>query len=113
MSKTTSRPVWSSETGDQRKTQPAPGRGPASLPPSQQTVALHRESKGRGGKGVTVLRGLRLSDADRAALAAALKQALGVGGTVKGDLIEIQGQERERIAAVLTQLGYKVKLAGG
>jgi translation initiation factor 1 len=73
---------------------------------------LHRESKGRGGKGVTLLKGLTLTEADLTSLAKLLKQALGVGGTVKEGVIEIQSQEREKIGGVLTKLGYKVKLAG-
>ena len=76
-------------------------------------VYLHRDSKGRGGKGVTVLKGLVLTEADLAALAKTLKQSLGVGGTVKDAAIEIQRQEREKIADLLKKKGYKVKLAGG
>ena len=105
--------VWSSGQGDLRKQL---GQKPAvtqSLPPQQQTVYLHRESKGRGGKGVTLLKGLVLSEIDLTSLAKTLKQALGVGGTVKAGVIEIQSQEREKIAGALTKLGYKVKLAGG
>jgi translation initiation factor 1 len=83
------------------------------LPPQQQTVYLHRESKGRGGKGVTLLKGLVLSEAELSALAKTLKKACGSGGTVKGGVIEIQGENRERIADTLRKLGYKVKLAGG
>ena len=113
MSKTNSRTVWSSETGDQRKDPPRPVRAPQPPPPGPAVIALHRESKGRGGKGVTVLRGLRLSEADLAALAKTLKQALGVGGTVKNGVIEIQSQDREKLAEVLRTLGHKVKLAGG
>ncbi len=84
-----------------------------SLPPQQQTVYLHHDSKGRGGKTVTILKGLALSEADLAALAKTLKQACGAGGSVKDGLIEIQGEKREQIAALLRGLGYKVKIAGG
>ncbi len=106
------RTVWSSEQGDLRK-QPAKPAEKASLPPQQQTVYLHRDAKGRGGKAVTVLKGLVLSEAGLAALAKTLKQACGSGGTVKDGLIEIQGEQREKIAEVLKKLGYKVKIAGG
>jgi len=112
MPKQYSRTVWSSEAGDQRK-EMKPAGGQISLPPGEQVVYLHRDSKGRGGKGVTVLRGLALTEADLAALAKKLKQLLGVGGTVKAAAIELQTQEREKIAAVLTKLGYRVKVAGG
>ncbi|MFZ5857859.1 MAG: translation initiation factor [Chloroflexota bacterium] len=110
-----SRTVWSSEDGDLRKKAitPSPaGRG-ESLPPKQQTAYLHRDSKGRGGKGVTLIKNLVLSEDDLSALAKRIKQACGVGGTVKDGVIEIQGNNRERIAEVLTKLGYKVKMAGG
>ncbi len=112
MPKEYSRTVWSSEAGDQRKEDARPVLQ-KSLPPGEQTVFLHRESKGRGGKGVTLLRGLALNEADLSALAKSLKQSLGVGGTLKEGVIEIQSQEREKIADLLRKRGFKVKLAGG
>jgi translation initiation factor 1 len=108
----TSRIVWSSEQGDQRNKNQKPVTN-QSLPPQQQTVALHRESKGRGGKGVTLLKGLVLSPEDLAALCKNIKQACGTGGTVKDGVIEIQGEQREKIAETLRKAGYKVKIAGG
>jgi translation initiation factor 1 len=112
MASNDSHTVWSSDSGDQRKKE---DRRPIvrSLPPEQQTAYLHRDSKGRGGKGVTLIRNLILSDDDMTALAKKIKQACGAGGTVKEGVIEIQGENCERIADVLTKLGYKVKLAGG
>ena len=107
-----SRTVWSSEDGDLRKQEQAKPSG-ESLPPKQQTAYLHRDSKGRGGKGVTLIKNLVLSEDDLSTLAKRIKQACGVGGTVKDGVIEIQGNNRERIAEVLTKLGYKVKMAGG
>ena len=104
--------VWSSEDGDLRKQEQAKSLG-KSLPPNQQTAYLHRDSKGRGGKGVTLIKNLILTDDDLSTLAKKIKQACGVGGTVKDGVIEIQGNERERIAEVLVKLGYKVKMAGG
>lgn len=112
MPKEYSRTVWSSEAGDQRKEDARPALQ-KSLQPGEQTVFLHRESKGRGGKGVTLLRGLALNEADLSALAKSLKQSLGVGGTLKEGVIEIQSQEREKIADLLKKRGFKVKLAGG
>jgi translation initiation factor 1 len=112
MSKTPSRKVWSSESGDLRKA-PRPVLSTPAPPRAPRVVTLHRDSKGRAGKGVTLLRGLALPEAELAALARALKQALGVGGTVKNGVIEIQGQEREKIAEALVKLGYRVKIAGG
>jgi len=112
MSNEENRTVWSSERGDLRNQ----GKKPAfvkSLPPQQQTAYLHRESKGRGGKTVTVIKNLILSTSDMKSLAKKLKAACGSGGTVKDNLIEIQGEYREKIAAALEKMGYKVKIAGG
>jgi translation initiation factor 1 len=104
--------VWSSRDGDLRKNQPRPAPI-KSLPPAQQTVYLHRESKGRGGKTVTLLKNLVLNEKDMKALAKKLKQACGTGGTIKNGQIEIQGDHRQRISEVLIKLGYKAKIAGG
>ena len=112
MAKNESRTVWSSEQGDLRKQQ-VPSENTKSLPPEQQTVYLHRDSKGRGGKTVTLIKKLVLSEEDMKDLAKKLKQVCGSGGTVKDDVIEIQGEHRDIIAAALTQMGYKVKIAGG
>jgi translation initiation factor 1 len=76
-------------------------------------VRIRRESKGRGGKAVTVITGLP-GDADALkARARALKQRCGVGGAVKDGQIEIQGDQRATIKAVLEDEGFTVKLAGG
>lgn len=104
--------VWSSEQGDRRKTSQSQSVG-KSLPPPQQIIYLHRESKGRGGKTVTLVKGLVLSEEDLKSLTKQLKQICGTGGTFKDGLIEIQGEHRERIAEALKKLGYKVKIAGG
>lgn len=104
--------VWSSEHGDLRKKNPRLAVV-VSLPPQQQTAFLHRDSKGRGGKTVTLVKNLVLSEEDMKALAKQLKQVSGSGGTVKDGIIEIQGNHRDKIAGVLRELGYKVKLAGG
>ncbi|MBP1701975.1 MAG: stress response translation initiation inhibitor YciH [Chloroflexi bacterium] len=86
---------------------------PVSLPPGGQTAAIQRETKGRGGKTVTVIRNLQLNSDDLKALATQLKQACGTGGTVKDGTIEIQGDHREKIASKLRALGYKTKFTGG
>ena len=104
--------VYSTEHGDLRKQRPL-NKAPVSLPPGQQTAYLHRESKGRGGKVVTLVKNLQLSPEDLKALATQLKQACGVGGAVKEGVIEIQGDQRPRLAETLQKLGYKVKIAGG
>lgn len=104
--------VWTSDHGDLRK-QKQQAIHVKSLPPIQQIAYLHRESKGRGGKTVTLVKNLVLSEADLKSLSKRLKQACGSGGTVKDGLIEIQGEHRQTIAEVLKGLGYKVKIAGG
>lgn len=112
MAKNESRTVWSSDQGDLRK-QETDRHEVRSLPPHEQTAYLHRESKGRRGGTVTLVRKLALSEEDMKELAKKLKQICGSGGTVKQGVIEIQGEHRERIAGALRQMGYKVKIAGG
>ena len=81
--------------------------------PDDGVVRLFRERGGRGGKVVTVIRGLPERGSALDARAAELKRLCGSGGTVKDDTVEIQGDHRERIATRLRALGYTVKLAGG
>jgi translation initiation factor 1 len=73
-------------------------------------VRVSRETGGRGGKTVTVVRGLG-GDAD--AVLRALKTACGAGGTVKDGTVEIQGDHRDRVVAWLEAAGRKVRRAGG
>lgn len=84
-----------------------------SLPPEQQTAHIRRETKRRGGKTVTAIMNLQLTEADMKALAKVLKKSCGVGGTVKNETIEIQGDKRETVVATLQRLGYKTKMVGG
>ena len=79
----------------------------------QQTIYIHRETKGRGGKPVSLVKNLSLPKSELKALAKKLKQSCGSGGTVKDGVIEIQGEHRKKIAEVLEKLGYKTKIAGG
>ena len=92
----------------------APARGAPSSAgqmPRDGVVRILRDRKQRGGKVVTVIAGL--PGARTATLATELKRRCGSGGTVKGDLIELQGDHRERAAELLRERGYTVKLAGG
>jgi translation initiation factor 1 len=86
---------------------------PQKAPVGDGIVRLYRESKGRGGKGVTLISGLPLTGAELKSLAKELKQVCGTGGTVKDGIIEIQGEQRERLKPVLELKGYSVKIAGG
>jgi len=76
-------------------------------------VRLSRETKGRKGAGVSLVRGLPLADAELAKLAKQLKARCGVGGTVKDGVIELQGDQRDKLKELLEKEGYVVKLAGG
>ncbi len=76
-------------------------------------VRLMRETKGRKGKGVTLITGMPLDSTDLKQLAKSLKQKCGSGGSVKNGIIEIQGDHRDVLEKELSKLGYKVKRAGG
>jgi len=81
-------------------------------PKSDGIVRLKRETKGRKGQGVTLITGLPLKDEELKKLAKALKQQCGCGGSLKDGVIEIQGDQRDKLETTLVQLGYKVKRAG-
>lgn len=76
-------------------------------------VRLFRETKGRKGKGVTLIKGLPLAGDELTALAKQLKSGCGVGGSVKSGVIELQTAEREKIKTMLERAGFTVKIAGG
>ena len=97
--------------GQQRPAQPQSGS--ALNLPRDGIVRLLRDRKGRGGKTVTLIAGLGGSPSALAALASDLKRLCGTGGTLRGDVVEIQGDHRERLRAELERRGYTVKLAGG
>ena len=82
-------------------------------PKGDGIVRVGRETKGRRGKGVTVISGVPLAGAALEELATGLKKRCGSGGTVDGGVIEIQGDHRETLVAELGKLGYTVKRSGG
>ena len=82
-------------------------------PAGDGTVRVGRETKGRKGKGVTVITGIPLGEDELAQLATRLKKRFGSGGTVRDGTIEIQGDHRDLLVAELTGLGYRAKRAGG
>ena len=88
---------------------------PAGKPVKAHTLKLGRETKGRRGKGVTIVSDLPpgLGEAGVAELCTLLKNRCGTGGTVKDGTVEIQGDQRDRLTVELEKLGYKVKRAGG
>ncbi|CAB3925762.1 translation initiation factor Sui1 [Achromobacter anxifer] len=86
----------------------------AKAPPAGDGIArVSRETKGRGGKSVTVVKGLALDGAALNALGKQLRTACGSGGTVKDGVIEIQGEHCDRVLEVLQKQGYRAKRAGG
>lgn len=97
--------------GGQQDRARTPTSGPAGRLPRDGTVRVLRDRGGRGGKVVTVVAGLPIEDAP--AVGTELKRLCGSGGTTKGDVVEIQGDHRDRVAEVLRARGYTVKLAGG
>src|SRR3954471_11287153 len=105
------RVVYSTSDGDLRKARPADvvrARAAAG-----GRVKVRREVGGRRGKTVTTVAGVPLDDAGLKELAGRLKKRCGVGGSVKDGVIELQGDHREAVVALLRGDGYDVVLAGG
>jgi len=113
-----SRLVYSTEKGQNCETCGKPpakcrcGQKPAAAG-GDGIVRVQRETKGRKGKGVTLVRGVPLEEDALKKLAKKLKSKCGSGGTVKEGVIEIQGDHRDKLVEVLQKEGYTVKLAGG
>ena len=76
------------------------------IAPEKQNLRVWRDTKGRGGKVATVVKGFVGSTEDLQNLGRALKQGCGVGGSVKEGEIIIQGDHRDRVTALLQQKGY-------
>lgn len=118
MSQNNSKPVYSCEAG-----RLCPKCGKAikqcvckknnSVAKGDGIVRIQRETKGRKGKGVTLITGVPLAGEELKALAKSLKQKCGTGGTIKNGIIEIQGDHRELLLTELKQKGWTVKKAGG
>ena len=85
----------------------------AAAPTGDGIVRVSRETKGRGGKAVTLVKGVLLDATALADLGKQLKAACGTGGTVKDGVIEVQGDHIERIMQILKTKGHTVKRAGG
>jgi len=104
--------VYSTESGKVLPEKRKKGKKQAS-PPDDGIVRLMRQTKGRKGKGVTLITGLPPGKDALKKLAKSLKQKCGSGGCVKNGVIEIQGDHRDILEQELGRLGYKVKRAGG
>ncbi|PWF44679.1 translation initiation factor Sui1 [Massilia glaciei] len=83
------------------------------VPVGDGAVRVSRQTKGRGGKCVTVVKGVALDATALAQLGKQLRTACGSGGTVKDGVIEVQGDHCKLIMATLKKLGHIAKLAGG
>ena len=108
-----SRLVYSTDVGDTRgkaDTRHSVG-GNTPRVPNDGVVRVFREKGGRGGKTVTVVRGLPVTDLT--AVTSDLKRRCGSGGAVKDGAVEIQGDHREKIVTRLQGSGYRAKFAGG
>lgn len=77
-------------------------------------VDIIRQTAHRGGKTVTVIKGfVGIGLPEKESLAKQMQKRCGVGGTVKDGNIEIQGDQREKVAAILTEAGFRPVFAGG
>ena len=112
----TSRLVYSSDDGriaqpkqqGGKKRDDSPGVPQA---PNDGIVRIWRVKGGRGGKTCTLITGLPSPDVER--LAVELRRLVGAGGAVRDGAVEVQGDHRDRVQKKLTDLGFRVKLAGG
>ncbi len=89
------------------------GKAAQARPQGDGVVRVGRETQRRGGKVVTVIRGVPLTGDPLAALGKRLRTACGAGGTLKDGVLELQGDHRERVIEWLKQEGWVVKPAGG
>jgi len=90
-----------------------PAQAAPTAPAGDGIVRVGRETKGRKGKGVTVISGIPLAGDELGALATKLKKRCGSGGTVDGASIEIQGDHRDVLVEELGKLGYTARRSGG
>ena len=103
-----SRLVYSTKTGRIK-----PQSEPVPQVKTDGIIRISRETKGRKGKGVTLVSGFDLEPNKLKALAKQLKKSCSTGGTIKDGVIEIQGDHRQALKAQLEKMGHSVKLAGG
>jgi translation initiation factor 1 len=100
--------VYSTQTGRIKQDDSA-----KDITPSDGFARVRRETKGRKGKGVITISGLGIDAKALKELAKKLKKTCGTGGSVVGEVIEVQGDKREQIKQVLESNGFKVKFIGG
>lgn len=83
------------------------------LEPSKQLLRISIDRKKRKGKSVTLIEGFVGTETDMKDLAKTLKTKCGVGGSAKDGEIIVQGEFKQKVADILQNLGYKIKLVGG
>ena len=105
--------VYSTDRAISRSKKPVETSVQARENNAQQKVTIRLERKGRGGKSVTVIEGLKMPQKEREALLKILKMKLGTGGTVKETSLEIQGNHCECLMEELEKKGYHPKRSGG
>ncbi|MGK7945437.1 MAG: translation initiation factor [Microcystaceae cyanobacterium] len=97
----------------QRTDDAALERAKPDLPPKKQQIRVQATKSGRKGKIVTVIMGFQHSPDTLSQLLKTLKSQCGSGGTIKDDNLEIQGDHRQKLVSILSEMGYKVKISGG
>jgi len=99
------KPMQKKRRPSKKSSAPSPIRNP-----NKAGVRIHRESKGRGGKCVSIITGLSLNDSELKALLKRLKSQPGTGGAVKQNTLEIQGDQRDKLLQLLAKEGFKGKV---
>lgn len=105
--------VYSTEQTIPVKEKPDKKRPVSGVRNVQQKITVRLDRKARGGKSVTVIEGLQISQQKREELLKQFKARLGTGGTVRDNSIEIQGDHCDSLMAWLEKLGFKPKRPGG
>ncbi len=112
MTDSNSRLVYSTEKAVPRKEKPADREPVTPVDPATRKVVVRLDRKGRGGKTVTMIEGLRLPAEESEKLLKRLKTAFGAGGAMKGAALEIQGDHCDAVMAELVKRGYRPKRSG-
>lgn len=107
------KPMNDEKRPGKKKGRNKPAAAPAIKNPAKQGIRIRRESRGRGGKTVSIIDGLPLQGAELKTLLKKLQAGLGTGGAAKDGSLEIQGDHRDRLLQLLDKEGYKAKLSGG
>jgi translation initiation factor 1 len=107
-----SRLVYSTSGAVSKKEEPAGRDIPTSANPAKRGMVVRLDRKGRGGKSVTVIEGLKISAKESEKLLKLLKAKLGTGGTIRKGTVEIQGDHCDMVMTELTKMGYRPKRSG-